>query len=440
MNWSMISNKKWKKKFIQIRPRFPAVFSLNNGKTAQKNKTLQLKMEGAGKYLVITVSLLFMISGAFCIDPCKARKFPPDNYTSVDEMVSFSADTDIAAALSILSKMAMEHAGKVVVDPGHHTGEIGIKIDRLHWRQALKVILQSNGLALAELDTYFEVIDPESESEKQKENETNAIEREVRIKAVFLEADREILEETGINWSTLKNGLVNFSLGAGGADSVSEAFISGEYEAQFKKGDNYINVNTLLKVIESNDWGEIIANPQIVVKSEEKGRIQVGQDFSIQTVDYAGNTIDEFYSTGTILEVTPEVMTSENGENCIRLLVHVERSSIVPGAQSTTINKVQADSTLYLSNGEQTVIGGLYNTEKKKLRKGVPFLKDLPWWVFGLKFIFGYNRVEENSKELIILLEAELLPHVTERKTREQRENLIDGMRQEYQSIKELHR
>ena len=42
-----------------------------------------------------------------------------------------------------------------------------------------------------------------------------------------------------------------------------------------------------------------------------------------------------------------------------------------------------------LNDGEETVLGGLYSTTKTSTRAGVPFLRDLPWYVFGLRYIFG---------------------------------------------------
>jgi len=43
-------------------------------------------------------------------------------------------------------------------------------------------------------------------------------------------------------------------------------------------------------------------------------------------------------------------------------------------------------------------------------------LKDLPWWVFGLRYLFGYNSTLESVGEMIIILKAEILKPVYERK------------------------
>jgi type IV pilus assembly protein PilQ len=68
-----------------------------------------------------------------------------------------------------------------------------------------------------------------------------------------------------------------------------------------------------------------------------------------------------------------------------------------------------------LLNGEETIIGGLFENDETKIRNGVPFLKDLPWWVFGLRYIFGSDDITTIKKELVISIKTELLPTLKER-------------------------
>jgi type IV pilus assembly protein PilQ len=179
-----------------------------------------------------------------------------------------------------------------------------------------------------------------------------------------------------------------------------------------------------------------MSSPDIVVRSGQEGRIQVGQDFSIRERDFAGNLIDKFYSAGTIAKVTPQVIT-EQGVSFIHMNVDVERSDVQPGAISTIINKTKATTNLLLLDGEESIIGGLYNSETDVVREGIPFLKDLPWYVFGLRYLFGFNSDNVVKKELVILLKAELVPTLQERITQKTKEDgifdrwLLDQMRYE---------
>jgi type IV pilus assembly protein PilQ len=59
----------------------------------------------------------------------------------------------------------------------------------------------------------------------------------------------------------------------------------------------------------------------------------------------------------------------------------------------------------------------------QEARVGIPLLKDLPWYVFGLRYLFGYNKEEIRKKELIILLKAELVPQLQDRITQKAAED-----------------
>ena len=135
--------------------------------------------------------------------------------------------------------------------------------------------------------------------------------------------------------------------------------------------------------------------------------------------------------------MTPQVIT-EQGVNFIHMNVDVERSSVQPGAISTIINKTKATTNLLLLDGEETIIGGLYNSQNDVIREGIPFLKDLPWYVFGLRYLFGFNSDQTIKKELVILIKAELVPTLQERITQKTKEDgvferwLVDQLKYEH--------
>jgi len=187
-------------------------------------------------------------------------------------------------------------------------------------------------------------------------------------------------------------------------------------DRKWDTGDITIELETLLRIIEANQKGTIIARPSINVLTKKTGYIQIGQDFSVKTLDEAGNTTEKFFETGIIMEVTPEVLI-ENGQESIFLSVEVEKSSAIPGNLSTVIDKSKSNTFVLLYDGEETVIGGLYDKDVKKGRGGIPILKDLPWWVFGLKYLFGYETKVYTEREMIVILKAEIINQAEERKS-----------------------
>ncbi len=166
--------------------------------------------------------------------------------------------------------------------------------------------------------------------------------------------------------------------------------------------------------------GDIIASPQITVRSEQEGRIQVGSDIAVTMQDFAGNSVTKFFSTGSIIRVIPEVIKHDS-IYFIHLKLDIERSNTSSGSVGLEIKKSQASTDILLLDGEETIIGGLHMNEEMLSREGVPFLKDLPWWCLGLRYFFGYNSKSTIRKELVILIKADLLPTLQERLTERKR-------------------
>ena len=189
-------------------------------------------------------------------------------------------------------------------------------------------------------------------------------------------------------------------------------------------GDWVGNATAMFRFFESQNLGEIIASPTITVRDRQKGRIQIGSDFSIKQRDFSGNVIDKFYSAGSIINVVPYVY-SKKGIDYILLKLEAERSSFFPSELTTEVKKTSASSDVLLLDGEETVIGGLYINEETIARTGIPFLKDLPWWVLGIRYLTGSDKTIVTKKEVIILLRAELLPTLEDRFISIQKQNLI---------------
>ncbi len=348
------------------------------------------------------------------------QEFPP-RYVAEGEIVSLSSNLNFADALDILSEYSIQFASKPIFDPTKQNGEIGIDINRLPWKKAMEIILSRRGLWYVEKEHFFQIVVAADKTEKLNVPSAGGDgvslrlgSREVKIETIFFEGDRKALSEIGIDWSTFYNGKVDISAEQMGALQVNESFL----DATIKIPNRIFNVSVeaLFRVFDSKNVGRVLAQPQVVVTEGNEGSIQVGQDFSIKTLDFAGNTIERFYSTGTILEVTPYILTEDEKGDAIVLKAHVERSQASPDVVSTIIKKSEANSFIQLFDGEETLIAGLYSTEKTTLRKGIPFFKDLPPWFLGIRYLTGYNRVEDTEKELIIILRASLLPDVFARK------------------------
>lgn len=346
-------------------------------------------------------------------------------YVNPDELVTLSSNLPFDNALALLSKVSESMKGKRIVSTYQSAEPIGIEIENMQYEKALVVLVQFKGLIYEEKE---DVIIVKKRGEKidnrTADNYVSVDGREVKISAVFFEMDVNEAKKRGVDWKLMFEGK-GLDLGGllgvdrtktqtQGTTTVQEPTFDVGVAGDFNVGNFFGEATAIFKFFESENIGEVISSPNIVVRDGRLGKIQVGSDISIKQKDFAGNVIENFFSTGTIINVTPHVI-SEDGIDYILLKIIVERSSFVPDPTTTIINKTQASTEVVMLNGEETVIGGLFVNDEVKGRTGVPFLKDLPWYVFGLRYIFGREETTLLKKELVILLKVELVPTLKDR-------------------------
>ncbi|MBK7631663.1 MAG: type II and III secretion system protein [Ignavibacteriales bacterium] len=371
------------------------------------------------KTSIYSLLLIFMFIGS--IFPQKYWERRLKDYNNPDELVTLSQTLPFNEAIALLSKVSESTTGKRIVSTVVSENPIGIEIESMPYDKALFMIVQYSGLIMEEKEDVIVIKRLQGEEVKPEDIYAAVDSREVKISAVFFEVDVAKTKDVGIDWKFLlsQNGLDL------GTELLTQTTSTTELRADpsqfnlsgagdFQAGDFYGQATAMFRFFESNNLGEIIASPNIVVRDKKMGRIQVGSDFSVRTRDFAGNTVEKFFPTGTIIEVTPHVY-KENGIDYVLLNILVERSSFLLSELTTEIKKTNASTQVLVLNGEETILGGLFVTEQTIVRNGIPFLKDLPWWVFGIRYLTGSDQTVDKKKELVILLKTELLPTLQER-------------------------
>ena len=380
----------------------------------------------------LTFAIVFLL-GTFSF-PQKYLERQIQGNIPKDQIVSLSPNLTFQQAIDLLSKVSEKTRGKKIVSTVQLTDPIGIELANVPYDKALVALVQMKGLIYEEKEDVI-IIKRKNETIPPVRTEStyaSVDSREVKISAIFFEADLNAEKQLGVDWKILlaKNGLnlggnggnpiqsTTTGTGTGGTSTNTNQTQGYQINAQtnFDLGGFFGDATAIFRAFETQNIGEIIASPNITTRDRVKGRIQVGTDFSIKQKDFAGNVIENFFSTGAIIEVTPFVYR-EDGVDYILLNVGVERSSFTPDPTTTEVRKSSASSQVILLNGEETIIGGLYENDQTKIRNGIPFLKDLPWWFFGLRYIFGSDDIITTKKELVISIKAELIPTLKERLT-----------------------
>jgi len=363
------------------------------------------------------------------------------DYNNPDELVTMSESLPFNQAVDLLSKVSESVTGKRIVSTVEITDPIGVEIVNMPYDKALLIIVQYANLMFEEKQDIIVIKSKNEDEERSSETYASIDSREVKISAVFFEMDVQKSKTIGIDWTVLLSGEssdllgllrteAESSQGSSSGDDGSTGGLQPEFNlgitSDFSVGSFFGQATALFRFFEDEGIGEIISSPSIIVRDKSKGSIQVGSDFSVRTRDFAGNTVEKFFPTGTIIEVTPYIH-NEEGIDYILLNILVERSSFTQNETTTEIRKTNATTQIVMLDGEETVLGGLFVNEETNVRNGIPFLKDLPWWVFGIRYLTGSDATIIRKKELIILLKAELIPTLKERFAHPDTKNLIQS-------------
>ncbi len=411
--------------------------------------------------LIVFIFILLAAQTAFG-QQTREDRLRQKGYVNPEEIVSLDSTLTLDQALAILDTMSEKFVGKIIDYPGTHPGKIGVWVLNQHWHDALELILKSNGLWYKEENRFIRVVTPEGEVRggpvapaaggagipgRAEERPPTLESRDVKISAVFFTVNLDKAQNYGISWNFFRASSGNSpalqaytSMGLAAKDSISPGANLAKAPLDDALGGaitspqlSFGNISALVKFFGSNQIGEVTISPDIIVRDGKEGKIVVGSTIFITTKDIAGNTIQQPLEAGTIIQVTPTTYT-QSDTDFIGLVLKVEQSSAEQGVTGLTINKSSVITNILLYDGEETVIGGLMSNTETEVREGIPFLRDLPWWFFGLRYVFGSESKEKIKEELVILLRAELVPQIRQRfSDKGNRENLIEKKRKEFQ-------
>ena len=263
-------------------------------------------------------------------------------YQNPDELVTMSETLPFNQAIELLSKVSESVSGRRIVSTIQKTDPIGIEVINMPYDKALLMIVNFAGFEY-EMKEDVIVIRSKYEEEAKDPNTYAALtEREVKISALFCEIDVVKAREVGFDWRFLLSGSQTNIAGnlrgeterdpnaeAGGAGQQTQG-LQPEFKlgvnSAFQMGDFFGQATAIFKFFDETGIGNVISNPSITVRDKTEGKIQVGVDFSVKTRDFAGNTTEQFFPTGTIIIVTPYIQ-KEGGLEYALLDIGVERSS-----------------------------------------------------------------------------------------------------------------
>ena len=375
-------------------------------------------------------------------------------YVPADELVSFPASTPMNQFFRLVNPTFFRVTGKRVVDPQDRTDPIGVSLSGVHFIDAFELVLDRHALDFTESEGFFVVTEPSlvaTTTDGQSadpigaaaplaappvELPATADTREIRIDAVIFQLNSRRAREVGANWPALfgeavqsagaGGGNLGGTEGDGGAVGGTRFFVNaGSFfdalDGFIEASSDRVELSQILNVFryfEEQGYGQTVATPFTVVQSGQQGRLQSGQDVPVTVRDFQGNAITQFFSTGTIIEVTPTLIVDERDGapvEFVHLDVKVEKSTAIPSGDGIAINKDNVTTQLPMLSGEMRAVGGLTSTDETTVRRGVPVLRDIP----VLNFFFSYKQRQVVQNEIIIVLRARVADDLRTRRTQE---------------------
>ena len=218
---------------------------------------------------------------------------------------------------------------------------------------------------------------------------------EVMLEMEVLEVSRSRLQELGIQYPS--------QIGVAGATGTATSIT---LEALRNVNSGQINISPLPAINFKKNTSDVnvLANPRIRVRNNEKARVQVGDKVPVitttATAGVGSSETVQYVDVGLKLEVEPRI-TLDNYVN-IRVALEVSslgtKTTLTNGSTVYQIGTRNASTMLRLKDGETQVLAGLISDDERNSANKLPGLGDIP--LLGRLFS---NQSDSKSKTEIVL-------------------------------------
>jgi type IV pilus assembly protein PilQ len=231
---------------------------------------------------------------------------------------------------------------------------------------------------------------------------------QVEIEARIVQTNRTFANTLGVRWGvggsavpTLGNTLpLSFPNTGTAAAGVNLAAAGAPSTASLALGsvNGAVNLDVALSALERSGQGRILSTPRVSTQNNIEAEITQGIQVPIQTI--ANNTVTvSFRDAALTLKVTPQITAA--GTVIMRIQVANESPDFSRQINGIPpIDTQRAVTQVLVSDGETTVIGGIYVSREQASQERTPGLYRLPL----LGWLFKKNVTEDESRELLIFI------------------------------------
>jgi type IV pilus secretin PilQ/predicted competence protein len=247
---------------------------------------------------------------------------------------------------------------------------------------------------------------------------------QVEIEARIVQTNKNYARALGVQWGF--NGVVSPALGNttplafpnSGSLSGSTGGTTGGQPTAVNLGVNgapsavnlalgsingAFNLDVALSALEASGNGRLLSTPRVTTQNNIAAEMTQGVQIPIQTV--SNNTVTvSFRDAALTLKVTPQITAA----NTVIMQIAVENSQAdfsraVNGIPP--INTQRANTSVLVSDGATTVIGGVYVTNQQNQNDRTPGVSRIPL----LGWLFRRDSVNDTSTELLIFITPRII-------------------------------
>lgn len=241
---------------------------------------------------------------------------------------------------------------------------------------------------------------------------------QVHVETLVMEVSAQRMQELGVQWFTQpapSGGQGAPALVGAGLGGLSAGAGRGVFH--LRGVGQVADLTALARLLETEAQGNILSNPTLLATDNEQARIEVGQEISVQTGQYAntgssgsGSTTASPFTTyerktvGLKLAIVPQV--SEGGS--IRMKILQTASSVDPASASSTLPTVNVravETSVTVDSGGIIAIGGLIQETVGNAEDKVPLLGDIPL----LGWLFKHSVRKRNKTNLLVFLKPTIV-------------------------------
>ena len=251
---------------------------------------------------------------------------------------------------------------------------------------------------------------------------------QVEIEARIVQASKNFARQLGVQWgfngrvdpalgntmpfafpngATLSGGLgTPLGTGAYGAPAAVNFGVPGATSAvglALGSINGSFNLDVALSALETTGNGRILSTPRVTTQNNVAAEMTQGTQIPIQTV--ANNTVTvTFKDAALTLKVTPQITAA----GTVIMLINLENSQAdftraVNGIPP--IDTQRANTSVLVSDGQTTVIGGVFVSREQYQTDRTPGLGSIPL----LRWLFKRDLNSTNDQELLIFITPRIL-------------------------------